>query len=187
MGAKIDSVDNEGHSPLLMAVKIKAWDQARLLIESGACTDVFDTLTKRTALSYAVTPRIFDRLTLVYPSRRPTNLNYDVVEALLIHGAAVDVADVTGRTPLSYAAQYGIRKTDFSRLLLDHGANVNRADDSGRTPLSYAAESHDPEARNCVQLLLDRGAIPDIVDGIGNTALSYAATDTVWALLSIYL
>uniref|UniRef100_A0A0D2YAW6 KAP NTPase domain-containing protein n=1 Tax=Fusarium oxysporum (strain Fo5176) TaxID=660025 RepID=A0A0D2YAW6_FUSOF len=187
MGAEIDSVDNEGHSPLLVAVKVKAWDQAHLLIESGACTDVFDTLTKRTALSYAVTPRMFDRLTFVYPGRRPTNLNYDVVEALLIHGAAVDVADVSGRTPLSDAAQYGIRKTDFSRLLLDHGADVNRADDTGTTPLSYAAVSYDPEAQNCVQLLLYRGAIPDIVDGIGNTALSYAATDTVRALLSISL
>lgn len=187
MGAEIDSVDNEGHSPLLIAVKVKAGDQARLLIESGACTDVFDKLTKRTALSYAVTPRIFDRLTLVYPGRRPTNLNSDVAEALLIHGAAVDAADVTGRTPLSYAAQYGLRKTDFSRLLLDHGADVNRADDSGRTPLSYAAGAYDPVAQHCVQLLLDRGAIPDIVDGIGNTALSYATTDTVRALLSISL
>ncbi|KAJ4050075.1 hypothetical protein NW756_006734 [Fusarium oxysporum] len=187
MGAEIDSVDYEGHSALLIAVKVKAGDQARLLIESGARTDVFDTLTKRTALSYAVTPRIFDRLTLMYLGRRPTNLNSDVAEALLIHGAAVDVADMTGRTPLSYAAQYGIRKTDFSRLLLDHGADVNRVDDSGRTPLSYAAGAYDPEAQNCVQLLLDRGAIPDIVDGIGNTALSYAATDTVQALLSISL
>ncbi|RKL51797.1 hypothetical protein BFJ70_g512 [Fusarium oxysporum] len=187
MGAEIDSVDNEGHSPLLIAVKVKAEDQARLLIESGACTDVFDKLTKRTALSYAVTPRIFDRLTLVYPGRRPTNLNSDVAEALLIHGAAVDAADVTGRTPLSYAAQYGLRKTDFSRLLLDHGADVNRADDSGRAPLSYAAGAYDPVAQHCVQLLLDRGAIPDIVDGIGNTALSYATTDTVRALLSVSL
>jgi ankyrin repeat protein len=195
MGAEIDSVDNKGQSALLRAVKLKAEDQARLLIENGAYTDVFDTLTKRTALSYAVTSRRDDIFYVreghpvegLKLAAHRNRLHPGIAEALLIGGAAVDVTDVTGRTPLSYAADNSFPSADFIRLLLDHGADVNRADNSGRTPLFYAASCDDLQAVDCVQLLVDRGAIPGIVDRTGNPALSYAATSAVRALLSSFL
>ncbi|KAF5675097.1 ankyrin 3 [Fusarium circinatum] len=187
-GADINSIDGQGQSALLLAVKYKAEGQAHLLIESGACTDVSDTRNQRTILSYAITSRYFDariapmghiHMELAYYGHF---LSPSVAEALLIRGTAVDKHDVYGRTPLSYAASTG--RTGLVALLLSHGADVHSADKSGRTSLSYAASNDD---RGCVRLLLDRGAIRDKVDATGKAALSYATTQEVQDLLSNHL
>ncbi|WKT52096.1 Ankyrin repeat [Fusarium oxysporum f. sp. vasinfectum] len=181
MGAGIDWVDNRGQSALLLAVKLKAESQARLLIDSGACTDVFDTLNNRTALSYAVTSQYCDKyhtplghpvMELFY---RGDNLPPSIAEALLSRGAVVDASDMNGRTPLSYAASVS-DNADFVSLLLYHGADVHRADNSGRTPLSHAAGLG---AKAC-QLLLDHGADVNAADNRGRTPLSYAASSRAY-------
>ncbi|KAF5583056.1 ankyrin 3 [Fusarium subglutinans] len=188
-GADINSTDDRGQSALLIAVKLKAEDQARLLIDSGACTDVSDTHNHRTVLSYAVTSRSLDTNggpwghSVVEFSNHGDNLSRSIAKALLIRGTAVDKHDVNGRTPLSYAAS-GYDRVDLVALLLSHGADVNIADNSDRTPLSYAASNSDPEAKNSVRLLLDRGAIRDKVDQTGKAALSYASTQEVRDLIS---
>ncbi|KAF4953595.1 hypothetical protein FGADI_5931 [Fusarium gaditjirri] len=139
MGAGIDLVDNKGQSALLLAVKLKAESHARLLIDSGACTDVFDTLNNRTALSYAVNSLYFDEEDLGHPipglSIHSKVLSPGIAEALLIRGAAVNDSDKNGRTPLSYAAQ---SSTELIHLLLDHGADINAVDN--RDPIRKAAE-----------------------------------------------
>ncbi|KAF5251708.1 hypothetical protein FANTH_3318 [Fusarium anthophilum] len=175
-GADINSIDDRGQSALLLAVKLKAEVQARLLIERGACPDVFDTWNNRTALSYAVSSRRLCDINVAPLGYETMGSSYhgeylppSIAEALLIRGAAVDKYDVSGRTPLSYAASTG--NADLVALLLSHGADVHSADKSGRTPLSYAASSESPKAKNCVRLLLDRGAIRDKVDETGKTAL----------------
>ncbi|KAF5722922.1 ankyrin 3 [Fusarium mundagurra] len=191
-GAGIDLIDNQGQSALLLAVKLKAEAQARLLIDSGAHTDVSDTRNHRTALSYAVSSQYYDIIS--FPQGHPTtellyhsqDLPPSIAEALLIRGAAVDRHDINGRTPLSYAAGASV-SADFVSLLLSHGANVDRADNNGRTPLSYAASSHGFQYKSCMRLLLDAGAIPDKIDKDGKTALSYATTDRDRYLLSSYL
>ncbi|KAF5973633.1 ankyrin protein 3 [Fusarium bulbicola] len=178
MDAEIDSIDTRGQSALLLAVKSKSEIQARILIERGACPDVFDAWNNRTALSYAVSSRLRDvnvalqgheTMGSSYYSYYGEYLPPSISEALLIRGAAVDKYDVSGRTPLSHAASTG--NADLVALLLSHGADVHSADKSGRTPLSYAASSESPKAKNCVRLLLDRGAIRDKVDETGKTAL----------------
>ncbi|KAG4274876.1 hypothetical protein FPRO04_08884 [Fusarium proliferatum] len=175
-GAHVNSIDNQGQSALLLAVKLKAQSHARLLIDSGACTDVYDTQSHRTALSYAVTskssdisvdPRGHSAMELLYHG---DNLPPSIAEALLIRGAAVGIPDLSGRTPLSYAASTR-DGADLTALLLSYGADVDRADNKGRTPLSHAAYYN---AQAC-KLLLGRGADVDRADNDGRTPLSHAA------------
>ena len=66
------------------------------------------------------------------------------VRMLLDHGADVNAADATGRTPLHYAAASELLSVDMVKLLVEHGADLNapvkhqHSGDSGLTPLDLA-------------------------------------------------
>ncbi|KAF5988695.1 ankyrin protein [Fusarium bulbicola] len=61
-----------------------------------------------------------------------------IVSQLLDSGAEADVKDDFGRTPLSYAAEYGHK--DTVELLMKHAdTDTDSTDEQGRTPLSWAA------------------------------------------------
>ncbi|KAM6513650.1 hypothetical protein FALCPG4_016031 [Fusarium falciforme] len=76
-----------------------------------------------------------------------------IVQLLLGKGADIELRDVHGRTPLSYATSKGDEV--IVRLLLDNGADIESEDDHGRTPLSYAvSKGH----KVIIQLLLDSRA-----------------------------
>ncbi|RBA14089.1 hypothetical protein FPRO05_02881 [Fusarium proliferatum] len=172
----------------------------RLMISSGANVAAADE-EGQTALFYATRSRM-----------NPLNK----VNLLLDHGADINSADNSGRTPLSRTAVFDAqacellldRRADIDRadnngrtplshaagchpraikLLLDRGADVNAADNRGMTPLVYAVQSSTFFGRGCVQLLLDGGAIPDTVDEAGKTALSYATDKDIQDLLSNYV
>jgi len=69
-----------------------------------------------------------------------------MVVKLLLEQGNVDVnsKDSSGRTPLSFAAEWG--NETVVKLLLEQGnVDVNSEDSSGRTPLSIAADH--PESR----------------------------------------
>jgi ankyrin repeat protein len=57
-------------------------------------------------------------------------------KALLTLGAAVDLADDEGLTPLHFAVQWG--REDIVRLLLYAGVNVDATDIHGNTALWYS-------------------------------------------------
>ncbi|MEO7598597.1 MAG: ankyrin repeat domain-containing protein [Opitutus sp.] len=77
-------------------------------------------------------------------------------EMLLAGKASVDLADATGRTPLSFASELkGAKGLESVKLLLEHGASVSVKDLRGKTPLVYARENGNTEV---AQLLVDRGA-----------------------------
>ena len=64
---------------------------------------------------------------------------YDAAWVLLEQGAALDVRDSLGRTPLhAAAAPWWKESTDLVELLLDSGAEVDAVDHQGRTPLDIA-------------------------------------------------
>jgi len=58
------------------------------------------------------------------------------VRLLLARGAALDLADTTGATPLMHAVEGGA--VDALRILIDAGADVSRATNAGLTPLVVA-------------------------------------------------
>lgn len=93
------------------------------------------------------------------------------VQHLFSHGST-DLTDSYGRTPLSYAAEYGHEA--MVKLLLEHGVKPDSKDAGyGRTPLSWAARNRFDAI---VRLLLEQGAEPDSKDDkYGRTPLALAA------------
>ena len=95
------------------------------------------------------------------------------VRLLLSRGAAVNVRQVEGRTPLYQAASLG-NATNIVKLLLARGADPNIAIANGRTPLMAAATRGDVDTMTA---LIDAKAGVDVKDGAGDTALMLAAGD----------
>jgi ankyrin repeat protein len=95
------------------------------------------------------------------------------VRLLLSRGAAVNVRQAEGRTPLSLAATLGNGASTL-RLLLEHGADPAIGAANGQTALMAAAVRGDVES---MQLLLDRKADVNAKNGAGETALMFAAAN----------
>lgn len=96
----------------------------------------------------------------------PNQIELIVMDVLLRHDAAVDLADQKGRTALIYAARYG-HIYSVSRLLCAK-ADMECADDTGRTALFHAAASEHTEV---VEMLIRAGCIVNGTDGFFRTPL----------------
>jgi ankyrin repeat protein len=79
--------------------------------------------------------------------------NFDVVQALLDHGANVNERNIRHRTPLILASRSG--KYEVAKLLIKYGADVNCRNKEGWTPLHLASRDG---YLDVAQLLLDHGA-----------------------------
>lgn len=93
----------------------------------------------------------------------------ELVRWLHERGVPVDEPDVSGRTPLSFAADRG----DFpiARYLLERKAAVDSRDVMRRTPLMHAAGADHPQV---IGLLLEHGADVNVQDQFGDTPLIVA-------------
>src|SRR5262249_55905716 len=91
------------------------------------------------------------------------------IRLLLEHGAKVNVADRTGRTPLMNAAQLGWMPA--IEMLIEKGADVNARDAAGKTVLMYAMGNGNLTA---VATLVEKGARVNDRDDGGRTPLVYA-------------
>jgi len=94
------------------------------------------------------------------------------VDTLMEMGCyGTDTMDLSGRTPLAWAARGG--HEEVVKILLQRGeANPNKSDNEGRTPLSHAA-CHGHEG--VVKVLLGRGEVsPDQPTTWGQKLLSWA-------------
>ncbi|KLO91782.1 ankyrin [Fusarium fujikuroi] len=118
----------------------------------------------------------------------------ELVEYLLDMGTAVDIADRTGRTPLSYASEQG--HETIMVVLLERGAKADSQDgeivpkwhydneNAGRTPLSFATEQGHEAA---VHILIANGASASVRSKSGRTPLSYAVEDKRESLVRLFL
>jgi ankyrin repeat protein len=107
----------------------------------------------------------------------------EAADGLLGEGAAVDVRDPDGRTPLMLASFNG--HAAVAAYLLDKGAAVNAREVSGRTALMYACSGPFVET---VQLLLERGADVNIQGTVeGFTALMTAAAEGQLQIVRVLL
>jgi ankyrin repeat protein len=86
-------------------------------------------------------------------------------------GADANLCDVSGETPLMYAAEYD-RPPDVLAELLRGGANVNARNSAGMTPLMYAAAYG--TRLELISLLLSAGADPYARDETFTTPLMFA-------------
>lgn len=112
-----------------------------LLIAHGAQIDTHDR-QHNTALFYAVQCR-----------------NLQVAKALLERGAATNIRNLDGQTPLSITIEAGEQSEKIVRLLLDHGADPNAPLAYGATPMSRACELI---STNVVAALLAHGGDPNV-------------------------
>lgn len=93
-----------------------------------------------------------------------------VIRLLFGAEAEVNLTDNMGRTPLSYAAYYGLEP--MVKMLLGEHAKINWRDNKWHTPLAFAIES---KSEAVVRLLLEARAQMNVKDHIGETPLSLAA------------
>jgi ankyrin repeat protein len=76
-----------------------------------------------------------------------------MVRPLLVHGADINAASVTGFTPLHHGVLGNSPET--AEVLLAHGADVNAVDKRKRMPVDWAAIKDRPQL---VDLLVEHGA-----------------------------
>ena len=123
IGAGAEVNPRSGTSPLITAVQDRNLELAGFLLSRGADANAGDE-KGNTPLHYAVETR--------------TGISgLEMMRLLLDQGAAVDVRNAAGETPLLRAAAGG--KLEEAGLLLERGADPAAPDDRGRTPMSVAA------------------------------------------------
>ncbi len=109
-----------------------------------------------------------------------------LVKLMLDHGADVNAADPTGRTPLMYAAVSDALPVEQVKLLLDKKADLNaksqhpKSGDSGRTALDLARMHGNTPV---VELLLKSGAVSGNADS-GQETPAMRSGNTIQAAVS---
>ena len=117
-GANPDVVDNQGVTPLMLAIKNRFPAAAQLLVGRSSTLANVD-FSGETALSYAV-----------------RNGNVEMIEKLLSAGADINAADSSGNTPLHAAVES--QSVAGVNTLLKHGADKSRKNEARYTPLEAA-------------------------------------------------
>jgi ankyrin repeat protein len=191
----LNARDEDGSTPLLIAVTRRYSDIARLLLASGAKPDIAsrygagsdafeggtplseasgsgDIATMKLLLKAGANPN--HGTSLYMPLREAAEKgNIEACRLLLDSGANVKAGEKTGDSALYKAV--GARSSTqgrLVRLLIARGANVNETTENGETPLMRAAELGNDEI---VKLLLESGANPKAATSWGRTVLMQAA------------
>lgn len=150
-GARVDSRNDDGATPLHRASSSGEAGLARLLLSRGANVELRNRWGQ-TPLYIAVLAG-----------------NVEIVELLVSNGADIEAKNDLGNTLLHEAASKGY--IDRIEVLLDNGADINSRDKNGKTPIHLATMEHHERA---VRLLLDRGADVNSRDNTAWTPLHYA-------------
>nr|GMC84178.1 putative ankyrin repeat protein RF_0381 [Ipomoea batatas] len=172
-GANVNALTKDGDTALHLAVRERRRDCTRLLLASGALTDIRNSRDGNTPLHIAA-----------------GNGDEQMVRLLLQNGAEKNTRNKHGKTSYDVAAENGHNRLfDALRLgdnlcaaarngdvgaiqkLLDHGANVNGRDQNGWTALHRAAFKGRIEA---ARALIDNGVDVNCRDEEGYTALHCA-------------
>lgn len=199
-GANPNSIDDQGNTPLNMAIYRRHTKVVKCLLKSNIKADP-NHIDKQgnTPLYIAAQTNQLEVIKLLlakganpdFPSQvgaTPLMIatevgHIEVVKVLLTKGANPNAACDDKMTSLYIAAQNG--QTDILKFLLANGANPNARCDNGATPLFIAAEQGYIEI---VEQLLARGAHADARLDDGSTPLFIAAqnghSDIVKCLLA---
>ncbi|KAK4085523.1 uncharacterized protein Triagg1_513 [Trichoderma aggressivum f. europaeum] len=196
-GAEPDLGNTRGTTPLMCAADKGDATLVEMLLAAGADPNLRDC-EGNTTLGYAVF-RGHDAVAKLMLAagadvnsnpERPTlgsvlhlavmNVHEAIVELLLAAGANPEFRDISGHTPLWYAASEGYET--IVKLLLEAGADFNLSDEDGTILLHSAAFTG---SEFITGLLLDAGVNPHLGDEYGSTALHMAAENYRYGSMSI--
>ena len=167
LGPLLNDAAQRGELPIVKAV-VDSMRRYRISVDAGKTDDVFgNRITLLTALASTIENRqnevtrfLVENLPEIGPEglgvllvRTLKQKQSEVFQLLLDHGAAVDVPEPNGTTPLIQACLSADLPT--ARFLIGHGASFKKATDDGVTPLLAACRSGSVEI---VELLLNKGA-----------------------------
>jgi uncharacterized protein len=125
--ALIDSKNENGHTPLILATYRGNAEVAKFLIEKSK--NINETTDMGTALMAAVVRE-----------------NKDLAELLLMRGADPNLDDTKGLTALMYAAQF--KNIDLVKMLLKYKADPKIKNQDGKTAYDFASTAGDQEIIN---------------------------------------
>jgi len=178
----VNQRDSAGLTPLMWAARHGREEVVKLLLQQKhSQPDITDTESGRTALSWAAgsghegVVRLFLGRLCAHPEstgRRWEKTRQLVSVLFRWKYVNPDERDHYGKTPLTWAAEYG-RDSVVKLLLGRKDVSPDRSDNDGRTPLSWAAEYG---RDGVVKLLLEQEDVsPDRPDNDGAAPLAWAA------------
>ena len=137
-GADVNAKNNEGKTPLQLALKRENMDVVVLLIAKGAqFTD--KEVTSKDKQGYTL---------LHYAARGDSKR---AIELLIAKGIQVNANNnESGSTPLHWAAAHGSK--NVAQMLIAKGADVNAEDNSSKTPLYYAIKRYKKSSQRSQKL-----------------------------------
>lgn len=161
----VNITDEDGFTPLNMAIYRGDKEIVKLLLDNGARLDVYESMYGRTPLCYAC-----------------EKSGPSIVKLLLDAGADINTpctADNYFYTPLHIA----VDEDDFDlvKLLLERGADPNKKDHIGLTPLYMAVDKEDIDM---IEILIEHGADAFIKTDFNTTTLDITDNPTILKILN---
>lgn len=162
--------NDKAYSLLHMAVSYGSPELVAMIIKNGA--DINEKRNK-----YMRTPLHFSK-------------NANIAALLLQNGAALNIKDKEGNTPLNvflHGPSKSYPESEIykqSKLMLDAGANVDTVNENGTTPLINALSF---PLKKCVHLLLEYNPDVNCQDSGGNTPLHIAVNQELSGILQILI
>ena len=186
MGADINSVNENGASPLFIASFNGNTTLVRVLVQRGADINqpaqggatplyvavqqghdyVAKHLLKNGADSNIAAGQFYDSPLTVLASE---NGNVEIAKLLLDYGANINFTNSAGISALYFSAQNNY--LPLAKLLIENGASINLTSKAGATPLFIAAQVGNTEI---AELLIKHGANKEISANNGCTPLQIA-------------
>ena len=195
--------------PLIDAIKDHDLDKVNTLLEEGASADSLDSTAPAKGFRAIFEEMFLNHNTEIADSAlylASENLDDDICNALIQHGADVNHQNKHGMTALMSSSnhsdltlaiallnhgakvmlrnEWGFTALHFSKMqalcaeLLRRGANVNARDDSGYTPLQVSCISGSDE---CCNYLIEAGSDINSVDNKGVSVLENAVNSNLFA------
>lgn len=177
----INSVDSEGNTPLLIAIKMKASiSKIKYLITLGSNINARNR-EGNSALYYAVKDNMKEiGVLLLENDANIFSANTQDVSPLklaltnakndwLINSKTIMASDGSGNTALHYCAEWNLIKS--VEYLVQKGAVINAKNANGQTPLFSAAKSDDVAI---IKTLISKGADINARDNLGSNPLHTA-------------
>ncbi len=150
--ADVNSINNDGHTALILAAESGHYEAVQLLLAHNADVNEADK---------------FGYTALIVAS---THGHKDIVKLLIARGADVNASSKVGNTALIRAAKNG--NTEIVKLLIHYGAFIDTVDMDGNTALIWAARNNHKEV---VEFLVAHNANVNATNNYGNTAFIWAS------------